>query len=59
MNALDPDRNEVYRFLGCEQADKIDKGKVIERVMKEVTKRMRSITELELYDKNLVRAVNC
>ena len=59
MNALDPDPNEVYRFFGCEQADKIDKGKVMERVMKEVTKRMRSITPLELYDKNQVRAVNC
>ena len=59
MNALDPDANEIYRFLGCEQADKVDKGKVMERVMKEVVMRMRSITQLELYNKNLVRAVNC
>ena len=24
MKALDPSRNENYRFLGCEQADKIN-----------------------------------
>ena len=30
MNALDPDTKELYRFLGCEQANKIDKGKVTE-----------------------------
>ena len=29
------------------------------KVMKEVAKRMRSIAQLELYDKNLARAVNC
>ena len=59
MNTLDPDANEIYKFLGCEQADKLDKVKVMERVVKEMTEGMRSLTQLELYDKNLVRAVNC
>ena len=59
MNTLDPDSNEIYKFLGCEQADKLDKVKVMERVVKEMTERMRSLTQLELYDKNLVRTVNC
>ena len=31
MRALNPDMNEVHKFLGCEQADKVDKGKVLER----------------------------
>ena len=29
------------------------------RVKREMVKRMESLTHLELYDKNLVRAVNC
>ena len=24
MEALDPDKNEIHKFLGCEQAYKID-----------------------------------
>ena len=32
---------------------------MMERVVKEMTEKMRSLTQLELYDKNLVRAVNC
>ena len=30
MRALNPDENEVYKFLGCEQADKVDKDIVLE-----------------------------
>ena len=28
MRALNRDENEVYTYLGCEQADKVDKGEV-------------------------------
>ena len=28
MDALDPNKNEIYKFLGCEQADKIDVKRV-------------------------------
>ena len=34
MKALDPEKNEVYKFLGCEQSDNIDTKKVLERVKK-------------------------
>ena len=33
--ALDPEKNEIYKFLGCEQANKIDVKRVMERVKKE------------------------
>ncbi len=59
MKALNPEENEVYKFLGCEQAGKVDKGTLLERVTEEMKKRMESLTNLELYDKNFVRAVNC
>ena len=32
MDALDPNKNEIYKFLGCKQADKIDVKRVMERV---------------------------
>ena len=39
MRALDPNENEIYKFLGCEQGDKIDVKRVMERVKKEVKRR--------------------
>ena len=59
MDALDPNKNEIYKFLGCEQADKIDVKRVIERVKKEITKRLDHLTVLNLNDKNLMKAINC
>ena len=38
MKALDPERNDVYKFLGCEQSDDTDVKKVLERVKKEIKK---------------------
>ena len=32
MKALDTSKNENYKFLGCEQADKINVKRVMERV---------------------------
>ena len=32
IKALDPEKNEVYKFLGCEQSNDIDVKKVLERV---------------------------
>ena len=55
MEALDPNKNEIYRFLGCEQADKIDTERVVERVRK----RLDHLTELNLNDQNLMKATNC
>ena len=42
MRALNPDKNGVYKVLGCEQADKVDKSKVLKRVKREMVKRMES-----------------
>ena len=59
MKALDPSRNEIYKFLGCEQADKIDVKRVMERVKNEIRKRLDQLVSLNLNDQNLVRAINC
>lgn len=39
IKALDPEHKEVCTFLRCEQEDKIDVKRVIERVKNEVQKR--------------------
>ena len=59
MDALDPNKNEIYKFLGCEQADKIDVKRVMERVKKEIRRRLDHLTGLNLNDKNLMKAINC
>ena len=57
MEALDPNKNEIYKFLGCEQADKIDAKRVMERVKKEIRKRLDHLTELNLNGQNLMKAI--
>ena len=59
MDALDPNKNEIYKFLGCKQADKIDVKRVMERVKKEIRRRQDHLTGLKLNDKNLMKAINC
>ena len=44
MGALDPNKNETYKFLGCEQADKIDVKGVTERAKKEIRRRLNHLT---------------
>ena len=39
MKALDPEQNDVYKFVGVEQSNDIDVKKVLERVKKEIKKR--------------------
>ena len=58
MDFMDPDKNEIYKFLGIEQADGIKTKRVYERVKHEVTKRVRMLINTELNDINLVRAIN-
>ena len=48
MNALEPNKNEIYKFLECKQTDKIDVKRVMERVNKEIRKRLDHITRLNL-----------
>lgn len=59
MKALDPEKSEYYKFLGVKQAENIKKEKVVERVVSEMEKRVKMLTEVELYDRNMIRAINC
>ena len=60
MNALDSYKNEIYKFLVCDQADKIDvKRRVMERVKKEIIKRLDDKTGLNLNGQKLIKAINC
>ena len=59
MKALEPEKNEIYKFLGCEQSDDTDAKKVLERVKKEIKKRTEHLVKLHLNDKNLMKAINC
>ena len=58
MKTMDPDENEIYKFLGIEQADGIWTKAVYERVKEEVAKRMKMIVKTELNDENLIKALN-
>ena len=57
IKAMDPDENKIYTFLGIEQADGIKTKKVFERVKGEVNRRVKMLTNTELNDVNLVRAI--
>ena len=59
MKALDTEQNEVYKFLGCEQGDKIDVKRVMQRVKKEIAKRLEQLVGMNLNDENLAKAINC
>ena len=58
MKALDPDQNENYKFLGCEQAAQIDTQAVYKRVSTEMDKRIKLLTSTELYERNMIKAIN-
>ena len=38
MKALDPEKNDIYKFLGYEKSHDIDVKKVLQRVKKEIKK---------------------
>ena len=59
MDLLRPNKNEIYRFLGCEWTDKINAKRVTERVKKEIRKRLGYLTGLNLNDQNFMKAINC
>ena len=58
MKTMDPDGNELYKFLGIEQADGFQTKRVFERVKEEVLKMVKMIANTELNDANLVKAIN-
>ena len=51
MKILDPKENEIYKFLGCEQAERIDTKKVIEIIQIQMEQRTRKRVEGGLYNK--------
>ena len=58
MKAIDPHENEICKFLGIELADGIKTKKVFESAKGEVNKMVKMLTNTELHDVNLVRAIN-
>ena len=48
MKTIDPNENEIYKFLGVEQADGIKKKEVYKRVKEEINRRLNIITRTEL-----------
>ena len=58
MKILNPDQEEMYIFLGVEQADGIRTKQVHERVKDEMTKRPKLLMKSELNDENLIQAIN-
>ena len=58
MKMMNPDENEIYKFLGIEQADGIKTKAVYERVKEEVTMRVKMLTKTELHDANLIKDIN-
>ena len=57
MEALDPEKNKICRFQKCEYADKIDVKCVMERVKKEIRKRLEHLTGLNVSDQNFLKAI--
>lgn len=58
IESLNRDKNETYKFLGCEQGDKIDIKRVMQRVKTEVRKRTIQMVKRNLNDKNLIQTIN-
>ena len=58
MKTMDPDKNEIYKFLGVEQVDGIKTKVVFERVKSKVEKRFKLPVNTELNDTNLISAIN-
>ena len=57
MKKLDINESEIYKFLGCEEAERIDIKKVMERL--QIQMEERTLVGEGLYDKNLVKAMGC
>ena len=57
MKTMDPDENEIYKFLGVEQVGSIKMKDENNRVKEKISRRVNIITKTELNDKNLVKAI--
>ena len=57
METIETDENEIYKFLGVEQADGIKTKFEFKRVKSEVEKRVKMLANTELNDTNLIFAI--
>ena len=55
---LDPESAEYYKFLGIEEGDGQLDDKAKERVIEECFKRVESLCNTELYERNMIKALN-
>ena len=58
MKTFEPDETETYKFLRIEQADRTKKREVFERIKAEMIRKLTLLTETELNDQNLMKAIN-
>ena len=58
MKSLNPQLEEVYKFLGCEQGTGIDAKAVIRRVVEEISHRLDVLLDAKLLERNLIKAIN-
>lgn len=58
IKASDPEQNEIYKCLGCEQANKTEVEKITEIVKKEVLSRRDQLVRIYLHEINLIKAIN-
>ena len=57
MKTMDQDENDIYKFLGAEQGNKIKMKEMYSRVKEQISKRMNMIARTELNHKNLVKPI--
>ena len=57
INALDSNKKGIFKFFGYKQANKIDVKRVMEKVKKEIRRRLNHLTGLNLNDKNLMKTI--
>ena len=57
INALDSNKKGIFKFFGYKQASKIDVKRVMEKVKKEIRRRLNHLTGLNLNDKNLMKTI--
>ena len=58
METMNPDENEIYKFLGVEQVDGIKTKVVFKCVKSRVEKRIKMLVNTEFNDRNLISAIN-
>ena len=58
MKCLDPQKAEIYKFLGLEQSDTMKKAVALGRVKQEMINRLKRILNSRLSDKYLIKAIN-